>query len=100
MTPRDADARHLSGQNSGAGRRQQAGNSRHQELANFPNNLIPSNSIAQALAAVYAPAVPLASLPALLASDASPEEIRRRLRLNLAIRILLEALAEHEEVRP
>jgi hypothetical protein len=38
-------------------------------------------------------------LRALLLSDASPAEIRRRLRLNVAIRILLDALAEWE-VRP
>jgi hypothetical protein len=39
---------------------------------------------------------PLVPLHALLLSDASPEEIARRLRLNLAIRILLDAIAERE----
>jgi hypothetical protein len=38
-----------------------------------------------------APIVPLA---ALLCSDASPREIARRLRLNVAIRMLLDAIAE------
>jgi hypothetical protein len=38
-----------------------------------------------------APIVPLAVL---LETDASPREIARRLRLNLAIRMLLDAIAE------
>ena len=40
-----------------------------------------------------APIVPLA---ALLCSDASPREIVRRLRLNVAIRMLCEAICESE----
>jgi hypothetical protein len=38
--------------------------------------------------------VPIMPLCALLRSDASPTEIRRRLRLNVAIRILLDAIEE------
>jgi hypothetical protein len=45
---------------------------------------------------VYEYTIPLASLRALIASDASPVEIRRRLRLNLAIRILLDAIEARE----
>jgi hypothetical protein len=36
---------------------------------------------------------PLVPLAALLLSDASPREIVRRLRLNVAIRMLLDAIA-------
>jgi hypothetical protein len=45
---------------------------------------------------VYEYTIPLVSLRALIASDASPVEIRRRLRLNLAIRILLDAIEARE----
>ncbi len=39
---------------------------------------------------------PLIPLAALLLTDASPREIVRRLRLNVAIRMLLDAIAEQE----
>jgi hypothetical protein len=39
---------------------------------------------------------PIIPLAALLASDASPREIVRRLRLNVAIRMLVDAIAESE----
>ncbi len=39
---------------------------------------------------------PLIPLAALLCSDASPREIVRRLRLNLAIRLLVDAIHERE----
>jgi len=68
---------------------------REQDTSGVPEQLHPKHNDTplQALA-VYDP--PIVSLGALLESDASPREIRRRLRLNFAIRCLLDAIAERQ----
>jgi hypothetical protein len=88
---RRADARQPGTDNQAAGITQTA--NRQQSI---PRQLIPSHRIAQARPAVYLADPPLASLGALLETDASPTEIRRRLRLNMAIRCLLDAVEEME----
>ncbi len=91
MAPKDADARQPGANNQVAGIAQTA--NRQQSI---PQQFIPAHRIAQARPAVYLADPPLASLGALLETDASPTEIRRRLRLNMAIRYLLDAIEESE----
>jgi hypothetical protein len=59
------------------------------------SNIHPYGNASRRIVADLAEA-PLVPLSALLLTDASPREITRRLRLNLAIRMLLEAIAEQE----
>ncbi|SRR5258708_1481976 len=100
--PRDSAARRCSApqqaQRSGQNRnrdRRHAGDSHSNTVTVEDYTIRSCGSPSRSLLAELEEA-PLIPLSALLLSDASPREIVRRLRLNVAIRMLLDAIAESE----